>query len=179
MLSIRCNRWTFAVCAFAALMAPRSILAQTPDHPAESSAQFPTRNDLKALTMSGSYLAARHAGVERDATSAAAFYRSALRTDPKNNELLDRAFISSVADGDIDEAVKLAEKILTVDKSNRVARLVVGVQDSEAEEIFGRSGQHQPVEFAVRSPTSLRRCCPAGRPMAQATSRVRWPASTS
>jgi tetratricopeptide (TPR) repeat protein len=129
MLSIRCNRWTFAVCAFAALMAPRSILAQTPDHPAESSAQFPTRNDLKSLTMSGSYLAARHAGVERDATSAAAFYRSALRTDPKNNELLDRAFISSVADGDVDEAVKLAEKILTVDKSNRVARLVVGVQD--------------------------------------------------
>ncbi|HVI62520.1 MAG TPA: tetratricopeptide repeat protein, partial [Bradyrhizobium sp.] len=67
--------------------------------------------------------------VERDATSAAAFYRSALRTDPKNNELLDRAFISSVADGDIDEAVKLGERILTVDKSNRVARLVVGVQD--------------------------------------------------
>src|SRR6266436_5324231 len=129
MFSIRCNRWTFAACAFAALMAPQSMSAQTPDHPAENSAQFPSRNDLKALTTSGSYLAARHAGVERDAASAAAFYRSALRTDPKNNELLDRAFISSVADGDIDEAVKLAERILTVDKSNRVARLVVGVQD--------------------------------------------------
>jgi tetratricopeptide (TPR) repeat protein len=129
MSSIRCNRWTFALCALAALMAPGSILAQTPDHPAENSAQFPTRNELKSLTTSGSYLAARHAGVERDAASAAAFYRSALRTDPKNNELLDRAFISSVADGDIDEAVKLAERILTVDKSNRVARLVVGVQD--------------------------------------------------
>jgi tetratricopeptide (TPR) repeat protein len=129
MFSIRCNRWTFAACAFAALMAPQSMSAQTPDHPAENSAQFPSRNDLKALTTSGSYLAARHAGVERDATSAAAFYRSALRTDPKNNELLDRAFISSVADGDVDEAVKLAERILTVDKSNRVARLVVGVQD--------------------------------------------------
>src|ERR1700757_3712841 len=129
MLSIRCNRWTFAVCAFAALMAPRSILAQTPDHPAESSAQFPTKNDLKSLTQSGSYLAARHAGVERDAASAAAFYRSALRTDPKNNELLDRAFISSVADGDIDEAVKLGERILAADKSNRIARLVVGVRD--------------------------------------------------
>jgi tetratricopeptide (TPR) repeat protein len=129
MSSIRCNRWTFALCALAALMAPGSILAQTPDHPAENSAQFPTRNELKSLTTSGSYLAARHAGVERDAASAAAFYRSALRTDPKNNELLDRAFISSVADGDIDEAVKLAERILAVDKSNRVARLVVGVQD--------------------------------------------------
>ena len=82
--------------------------------------------------MSGSYLAARHASVERDASSAAAFYRSALRTDPKNNELLDRAFISSLADGDIDEAVKLADRILTLDKSNRVARLVVGVRDLKA-----------------------------------------------
>ena len=84
---------------------------------------------MRSLTTSGSYLAARHASVERDASSASAFYLSALRTDPKNNELLDRAFISSVADGNIDEAVKLAERILTVDKSNRVARLVVGVQD--------------------------------------------------
>jgi tetratricopeptide (TPR) repeat protein len=129
MISIRSNRWTLAVCAVAALLAPRSILAQTPDHPSDTSAQFPTRNDLRSLTTSGSYLAARHAGVERDATSAAAFYRSALRSDPKNNELLDRAFISSVADGDVDEAVKLADRILSVDKSNRVARLVVGVQD--------------------------------------------------
>src|SRR6202042_2988166 len=66
---------------------------------------------------------------ERDAASAATFYRSALRTDPKNNELLDRAFISSLADGDIDEAVKLADRILAVDKTNRVARLVIGVRD--------------------------------------------------
>jgi tetratricopeptide (TPR) repeat protein len=42
---------------------------------------------------------------------------------------LDRAFISSLADGDIDEAVKLADRILTMDKANRVARLVVGVRD--------------------------------------------------
>src|SRR5215468_6479984 len=129
MLLIRCARWTVALCTFAALLAPQTILAQTPDHPSESSAQFPNKLDMKSLTTAGSYLAARHAGVERDASSAAAFYRSALRTDPKNNELLDRAFISSVADGDIDEAVKLAERVLTVDKSNRVARLVVGVHD--------------------------------------------------
>src|ERR1700759_150714 len=129
MFSTRCTRWTVAAVALTAVLAPVSVLAQTPERPQDSAAQFPTRTDLKSLTTSGSYLAARHAGVERDATSAAAFYRSALRTDPKNSELLDRAFISSVADGDIDEAVKLAEKILTVDKTNRVARLVVGVQD--------------------------------------------------
>ncbi|WP_456776859.1 tetratricopeptide repeat protein [Bradyrhizobium sp. USDA 4369] len=126
MLSIR-NRWT--AIAVAAVLLPGAVLAQTPDHPSDNSAKFPAGVDLKSLTTSGSYLAARHASVERDAASAAAFYRSALRTDPKNNELLDRAFISSVADGDIEEAVKLAERILTVDKSNRIARLVVGVQD--------------------------------------------------
>src|ERR1700755_2766640 len=128
MFSIRCTRWTVAALALSAAL-PLAVMAQTPDGPQNSAPQFPSRTDLKALTTSGSYLAARHAGVERDATSAAAFYRSALRTDPKNSELLDRAFISSVADGDIDEAVKLAEKSLTVDKTNRVARLVVGVQD--------------------------------------------------
>ena len=129
MLSIRMNRWTFAAVTLAALAAPAAVLAQTPEHTGDNAAQFPSKTDLKALTTSGSYLAARHASVERDAASAAAFYRSALRTDPKNNELLDRAFISSLADGDIDEAVKLADRILTMDKANRVARLVVGVRD--------------------------------------------------
>jgi tetratricopeptide (TPR) repeat protein len=127
MLSVKFNRSTIAAITF--LMLPVSVSAQTPDHPADNSAQFPSSHDLKALTTSGSYLAARHASVERDAASAATFYRSALRTDPKNNELLDRAFISSLADGDIDEAVKLADRILAVDKANRVARLVIGVRD--------------------------------------------------
>jgi tetratricopeptide (TPR) repeat protein len=127
MLSFQFKRSTIAAIAFLAL--PAVVVAQTPEHPTDNSAQFPSARDLKALTTSGSYLAARHASVERDAASAAAFYRSALRTDPKNNELLDRAFISSLAEGDIDEAVRLADRILAVDKTNRVARLVVGVRD--------------------------------------------------
>src|ERR1700716_4135146 len=129
MLSTRFNRWTIAAVTVAALAVPGQLAAQTPEHTGDSAAQFPRKTDLKALTTSGSYLAARHASVERDAASAAQFYRSALRSDPKNNELLDRAFISSLADGDIEEAVKLADRIRTIDKSNRVARLVVGVRD--------------------------------------------------
>jgi tetratricopeptide (TPR) repeat protein len=129
MFSIRFNRLAIAAAATAMLALPGQLLAQTPDHQADNSAQFPSGRDLKGLTTSGSYLAARHASVERDASSAAAFYRSALRTDPKNNELLDRAFISSLAEGDIDEATKLADRILTIDKNNRVARLVVGARD--------------------------------------------------
>src|SRR4051794_3755985 len=128
MFPIRFNRLMIAALASASLVMPGALLAQTPDHP-ESSSQFPSSRDLRGLTTAGSYLAARHASVERDASSAAAFYRSALRSDPKNNELLDRAFISSLAEGDIDEAVKLADRILTIDKNNRVARLVVGARD--------------------------------------------------
>ncbi|HMG77661.1 MAG TPA: tetratricopeptide repeat protein [Xanthobacteraceae bacterium] len=129
MFSIRFNRLAIAAAAVTSLALPSQLLAQTPDHPTDNSVQFPSSRDLKGLTTSGSYLAARHASVERDASSAATFYRSALRTDPKNNELLDRAFISSLAEGDIDEAVKLADRILTIDKNNRVARLVVGARD--------------------------------------------------
>src|SRR6201995_4435083 len=129
MLSLRFNRWTIAALSFAVLALPGAALAQTPDHPSDNTAPFPSSRDLRGLTTAGSYLAARHASVERDASSAATFYRSALRTDPKNNELLDRAFISSLAEGDIDEAVKLADRILTIDKNNRVARLVVGARD--------------------------------------------------
>src|SRR5947208_3597896 len=129
LLSISLNRYAIVAFAFTALAVPASVLAQTPDRPTDSSARFPSHHDLKSLTITGSDLAARHASVERDSAAAAAFYRSALRNDPKNNELLDRAFISSLADGDIDEAVKLADRILTIDKSNRVARLVVGVRD--------------------------------------------------
>jgi tetratricopeptide (TPR) repeat protein len=129
MFSIRFNRLAIAAAAIASLVLPGQLLAQTPERPTDTTAPFPSSRDLKGLTTAGSYLAARHASVERDASSAATFYRSALRTDPKNNELLDRAFISSLAEGDIDEAVKLADRILTIDKSNRVARLVVGARD--------------------------------------------------
>ena len=129
MFSIRFNRLAIAAAAIATLVLPGQLLAQTPERPTDTTAPFPSSRDMKGLTTAGSYLAARHASVERDASAAATFYRSALRTDPKNNELLDRAFISSLAEGDIDEAVKLADRILTIDKNNRVARLVVGARD--------------------------------------------------
>ena len=79
------------------------------------------------MTASGSYLAARHAGQERDAAAAAAYYRIALKHDPKNDDLLDRTFLSLVVGGDIEESVKYAERIVQADKNDRVAELVLGV----------------------------------------------------
>jgi tetratricopeptide (TPR) repeat protein len=80
------------------------------------------------LSAAGSFLAAQHATRERDAAAAATFYRAALRNDPRNNELLDRTFLSVLLNGDVDEAVKLADRVLAVDKEDRIARLVLGVR---------------------------------------------------
>ncbi len=77
------------------------------------SAQAPAANSR--VSASGNFLAARHATNERDAAAAAAFYRSALKVDPKNTELLDRTFLSVLANGDVDEAVRLARTVLQVE----------------------------------------------------------------
>ena len=106
-----------AATAFGILMLPGLLAAQAPAKP-----------DPARVSPSGNYLAARHASQQRDAVAASTYYRAALRNDPKNPELLDRAFIASLAEGDIEEAVRLAERVLQVSKNDRTARLVLGVR---------------------------------------------------
>src|SRR5215831_18146361 len=91
-------------------------------------ARAQTAPNFSRASTSGSYLAARHAGGEKDAAAAAAYYRAALRGDPRNNELLGRTFLAVLANGEVDEGVKLAERVLQVDKNDRIARLVLGVR---------------------------------------------------
>jgi tetratricopeptide (TPR) repeat protein len=96
--------------------------------PITISAQAPTPAELSRVSPAGNYLAAREAGAERDSAAAAAYYRAALKADPKNPELLERAFLAVLADGEIEEAVRLAERIVQVDHGHRIARLVLGVR---------------------------------------------------
>jgi len=91
-------------------------------------AQAQPREGFARTSPSGSYLAARHAGDERDVAAAASYYRAALRADPGNNELLGRTFLAVLANGEVDEGAKLAERVLQVDKNDRIARLVLGVR---------------------------------------------------
>src|SRR6266487_6982411 len=86
------------------------------------------REGLSRTSPSGSYLAARHAGGQGDVAAAASYYRAALRGDPRNNELLGRTFLAVLANGEVEEGVKLAERVLQVDKNDRIARLVLGVR---------------------------------------------------
>ena len=118
------------VCAAAGallLLAPAPLAAQTAQKPIIHP-QLPPAHELARVSPSGSYLAARHASVQRDATAAAAYYRRALRADPDNRELLERSFLSLLASGEVDEAVRLAERTVKVDREDRIARLVLGVR---------------------------------------------------
>ena len=110
-----------------AAMAAMAALAITWPAMLCARAQQP-RESFSRTSPAGSYLAARHAGGQRDAAAAAAYYRAALRGDPRNNELLGRTFLAVLANGEIDEGVKLAERVLQVDKNDRIARLVLGVR---------------------------------------------------
>jgi tetratricopeptide (TPR) repeat protein len=92
-------------------------------------AQVPAQDQLSPENAAGSYLAARHAGAERDSARAAAYYRDVLKLDPRNPDLLNRTFLSVLTDGNIDEASKFAERLLAVDRNDRIARLVLGVRD--------------------------------------------------
>jgi len=79
-------------------------------------------------SLAGNYLAGRIAGSERDAASAAAYFRAALRSDPRNPELLERTFLLTLVEGDADGAMRLAERLVAKDPSNRMSRLALAVR---------------------------------------------------
>ena len=103
------------------------------------------RTSRAPLVASGSYLAARHASVERDAAAAASI--TARRCAPiratANCSIAPSSRCSP--NGDIDEAVKLAERVLQVDKTDRIARLVLGVRALKQKQYRGRAPRTHPV----------------------------------
>ncbi len=111
-------RLTVAFCALALLAAPatarESVSVATPFEVGDSP--------------SGNYLAALVAGAERDTFAAATFFREALRAAPKNRELLERAFVASLANGNMPESFSLAERLTKIDAANGLANLALGVR---------------------------------------------------
>ena len=95
--------------------------------PVKLFAQPRPADDMSGMTAAGSYLAARHASQMRDAVKAAQYYRDALKRDPKNPDLLNRAFLSLVIGGEIKSSVPFAERVVRADKNDRIGLLVLGV----------------------------------------------------
>ena len=109
------------------LMVPSTLSAQRSQRNTAPS-EIPPLGEISRVSPAGTYLAARHARVQRDAAAASAYYRAALKADPRNPELLESAFLSVVADGDMEEAIRLAERLVQGDRNHRLARLVLGAR---------------------------------------------------
>lgn len=81
------------------------------------------------VSLSGNYLASRTAGRNRDTAEAADFLHAALKQDAANPVLTERLFQLEVANGDLTEAERLAEKVLAFNSQQRMARLVLGLKE--------------------------------------------------
>ncbi|QRG04729.1 tetratricopeptide repeat protein [Xanthobacter dioxanivorans] len=90
-------------------------------------ARADTPPDVDA-SLTGSYLAARLAISERDNDAAITYLRNLLRLDSRNDEIVERTFYLMLVDGQIDEAMKLTDRLIKTDRTNRIARLALAVR---------------------------------------------------
>ena len=79
-------------------------------------------------------LAAYIAGALRDTAAAASYYRETLKADPRNPEVLERAFVSFLADGAMPDAFRLAERVVGRDNANGLAHLALGAKHLKAKQ---------------------------------------------
>lgn len=91
-------------------------------------ADVPSPNEIARISPAGNYLAARLAGQSRDMEAAAAYYRGALRADPRNPELVESTFLVVLSTGKVEDSFPLAERMVGIERSHRLARLTLAVR---------------------------------------------------
>jgi tetratricopeptide (TPR) repeat protein len=143
MTYLRARRTTSALALLlAAGLAPGAYAAQP-----KETASTPSGDYEPAESLEGNFLSAYIAGAARDTTAAATYYREAVRADPRNAELVERAFVSLLADGALPDAFRTAEKLIARDPTNGLANLTLGVRQikagqwASARQNFSRSGR--------------------------------------
>ncbi|MFD2032550.1 hypothetical protein ACFSKM_23985 [Ancylobacter dichloromethanicus] len=73
-----------------------------------------------------------------------------MRLFPRNGELLERAFLTLLAEGSIEEAVQLARRIVRIDPEHTLARLVLGVRAIKAKQyVTARSNLRRSGQGAI------------------------------
>lgn len=85
--------------------------------------------DIEGSSLSGSYLAGRFAGKQRDMDAAGQYFQQALRDDPNNAVLIERVFVFDLSEGKIASAEDYAERVLSFNSQHRMARFVLGLRD--------------------------------------------------
>jgi Flp pilus assembly protein TadD len=105
------------------------VLGGTIAHPAAAQKRpIGERLPPISVTMTGGFLAGRLAASLRDNEAAAAFYGAALRANPGNLDLLDRTFVALISAGEMDRAMRFADRLVQVDRNHRVSRMALGVR---------------------------------------------------
>ncbi|SFL74073.1 tetratricopeptide repeat protein [Methylobacterium pseudosasicola] len=141
MMTTRARRSVSALALMLAAGLPQTVLAAQPRESA------PLLEYEPAESLEGNFLSAYIAGASRDTAAAASFYREAVKADPRNAELVERAFISLLADGALPDAFRAAEKLIARDPTNGLANLSLGVRQikagqwAAARQNFSRSGR--------------------------------------
>src|ERR1700677_1937216 len=79
----------------------------------------------------GNFFSALIASAYRGTPAAEVYYGEALQADPRNPDLLERAFSAALSNGDEVSASSLAERLLGRDANNNLARLAIAVRDIE------------------------------------------------
>lgn len=112
-------------------------------------------SDQAATASLGKYLSARFAAGSHDFNEASKLYRDSLEGDPTNPQLLTFAFFYSAAAGKIDDAAKLAERLVANLPDDRAARLTLAVQSlkkheyKKARDQIGKSAKGPFTSFTV------------------------------
>lgn len=104
-----------------------TTVASVPASAARENLNFSTPFEVSE-SPAGNYLAALIAGADHDTTAAATFFREALRFDPRNPQLLERAFVAALSNGNMLDAFTLADRLVARDPSNGLAHLALGIK---------------------------------------------------
>jgi tetratricopeptide (TPR) repeat protein len=80
-------------------------------------------------TLTGNYLAGRHAQSVRDLGAAANFLDAALKLEPNAPDLLRRTFVLMAVEGRMKEAVELAQRLVASGQEEPIAALLLAIHD--------------------------------------------------
>ena len=80
-------------------------------------------------SLAGAYLAARHAHTRRDGPRAVDYYRSVLEKDPENASLLRRTLVVMIAEGQLDEAVGFARRLVALSDNAPLGNVALAIDD--------------------------------------------------
>jgi tetratricopeptide (TPR) repeat protein len=114
----------------AALLLSAAALTAAP----VAAAQDPTEVIEPATSLEGNFLSAYIAGAARDTSAATTFFREAIKADPRNQELLERAFVAFLADGAMPDAFRAAERLVAREEANGLAQFALGVRAMKAKQ---------------------------------------------